>query len=75
VRKRKPFQIGGRTLMMTEEEKSIYELTIGKTGIQVVASSAPTASAGAHKTQMPASSSSHTRHDNPSRALHADRCT
>jgi hypothetical protein len=31
------FQIGGRTLMMTEEEKSIYELTIGKTGIQVVA--------------------------------------
>ena len=75
MRKRKPFQIGGRTLMMTEEEKSIYELTIGKTGIQVVASATPAASSGTHKAPAPARSSSHTRHENPSRALHADRCS
>mmetsp|Transcript_47535 Transcript_47535/g.97176 ORF Transcript_47535/g.97176 Transcript_47535/m.97176 type:complete len:603 (+) Transcript_47535:387-2195(+) len=37
AKKRKPYQLGGRTLLLTEEEKSIYELTIGKTGGQTSA--------------------------------------
>ena len=73
VRKRKPFQIGGRTLMMTEEEKSIYELTIGKTGVQV-ATTTPIApsNGGGHKAASSQSAASHSGRDNPSRALHAD---
>ena len=68
VRKRKPFQVGGRTLMMTEEEKSIYELTIGKTGVQMAlppsAPAPPPHPPPAHAASTPANA-----RDNPARAL------
>ena len=72
VRKRKMFQIGGRSVMMTEEEKSIYELTIGKTGVLVppTESEQSNKGGGANK-EKPAASRESTRADNPSRALHA----
>eukprot|EP00961_Rhodomonas_salina_P153722 2070137-Rhodomonas_salina.1 len=41
AKKRKPYQLGGRTLLLTEEEKSIYELTIGKQGVGQVCCSFP----------------------------------
>ena len=59
--------------MMTEEEKTIYELTIGKTGVQVASTLTTSSNNGAaHKTATGTSSTAHTRSDNnPSRALHA----
>ncbi|KAJ1471582.1 RWP-RK domain-containing protein [Baffinella frigidus] len=35
AKRRKAFQIGGRSVLMTDEEKSIYELTLGKPGADV----------------------------------------
>ncbi len=68
VRKRKPFQVHGRTLMMTEEEKSIYELTIGKTGVQMALPPSipapPPHPPPAHAVSTPANA-----RDNPARAL------
>ena len=64
MRKRKMFQIGGRSVMMTEEEKSIYELTIGKTGVLVppTESEQSNKGGGANKENLP---QRNTRADNP----------
>mmetsp|Transcript_24407 Transcript_24407/g.55017 ORF Transcript_24407/g.55017 Transcript_24407/m.55017 type:complete len:552 (-) Transcript_24407:141-1796(-) len=59
VKKRKAYQLGGKTLMLTEEEKSIYELTIGKSGTDLkVSSPAAMAASSSSYNQTSAQSSS-----------------